>query len=344
MKKFLTILALVVIFVFSATGCSCSGETILSFNNSFFSSELDVEPSVNYTETTVYSVDYADNYQGNFTKNLSFGKNVFDFEYSEGTYTSTLTSILKEASSLGSDISAKATYKLTSNFSIKVKYSIKGGEWVEKTDTIESEVYFCSRGESYAPIYSSVKSVNTLFNEGDNDVTVNVLTVENNVKYNKDYFVMNKKVTIDDKTPTVTKETVDYEYKTMIDNAQFLFAVRNIDVDKESSFKLPVLQFSYNQPITLKIYNESITNKNVSIEKNGVNCEGALSVNNYRFNVDSSDTAGMYQYLSVQNGSIENLSDTSLVCSYAQPLITANTMSYLGSLIYTLKTVTISNN
>jgi hypothetical protein len=340
MKKLLTIILITLLTLFTATGCSCSGNAELTFNNAFFSTELNDEPSVGQIETAEYSVEYFDNYEGHFVKNLKVGLDKFDFSFSNGSYVTTLETVLEEASTYSSDIKKDVKYKLTSNFEIDVNYSINGGDTVTKTDTISSEVYFCDRENSYAPVYSKVTSSQTAFNENENGITVSTVKIEHIVKYNTDSYTINKKVIVDDKAPVITKTTEDYSFMTIIDNAQFLFAIRNIDVKTQSSYKMPVLQLSYNLPQTLDIYNESTTNKQVELSVNGTDVSGEISMNNFRFNLDSTDTSGMYQYFSIQNGGLTGFNDLSHVCVYAQPIITSNNMSLLGSLVYTLKSIT----
>ena len=144
--------------------------------------------------------------------------------------------------------------------------------------------------------------------------------------------------------------TADYTYKTVIDNAQLLFAIRNIDIQQEQAIQIPVVSYQYAEAKNLIFANNGENKiKDISINYNNIdstNTYTEITVAQYSFGINSINAAGAKQILYVQKAQ-ENAGQNappykSLLYRYVAPVIEYGAFSSLGSLVYTLESVTIS--
>ena len=348
MKKSL----LSIVFAICLLACclvGCSGKSELQFTSAFFGSEEAKDPLWQYSETTTYSVEYSKDYENRFNLGqININKDVIDLNYGTGSYTSTFTVVSEEffkgdvpTAVKNSDIIANAEgekfYVLETNFSIPVTYKLAGKEQVTDVNTITTKVYFCSARLSYAPIYSYTKSVNTLFDISSTLAIAEVRTLENAVYYNKDSYTSSKK--INNNKPTVEKH--DYKFRTIVDNNQLLFLMRNLGLGEEDTRYLPTLSLTYSEPVDLAVSSEKAKSVNYKFNYLGTEVDEVLKVNQIKYLLADSKTPGAYQYAVIQKQASQNVKFTALLTTYAHTLYGGH-IGYYGVLVYKLTSVSVS--
>lgn len=344
MRKFIiTLICTFTALIVCLAGCSCSEKQTLNFNSDFYNANTKSDPPAGYKETLTYKVEYSENYSEGISKSEHL--NTVGFKFYDGVYVSTLETLSALPEGITSDIvadlpsNAKTVYKLTTKLSITCEYSGCASGNGKHNDIIESVVYFCSSSFSYAPIYSELKVDNSVLLFSNENSVVERLVATRTTSYDKTSYTLVEKV--DD----VTK-TTDYDYKfaTVIDNAQLLFALRNIDVSVDSSFYLPTVSYAYGEAKDLRVDGKSQTTVPVEITKDGVLITDEMSLNNLSFMVNDSTKAGMSQYVSVQKSRSDKIAFNSLLYSYAEPLMSYGNILPMGYLVYTLNGIDITSN
>lgn len=353
-KKFFAIF--ITIIILSTTLLSgCSSAVVLSFNNNFYNAQS--SPSVNYKEQAVYKVEHD---LTNYHKKDSAIQDEKLPEFSNGTFKTTLEVLtgkpdnLQVDSEIFSELQIEGgpkLYSYTTEFSINVSWKDKEGQPHTDVDTDEKTIYFLSNGSSFAPIYTETKNNYTRFfyNNGEIELTDKVF-FEGQTIYSKTKFTTISKVKLDDGEWQQKSNTADYTYKTVIDNAQLLFAIRNIDIQQEQAIQIPVVSYQYAEAKNL-IFANNGENKieDISINYNNINSTNTyteITVAQYSFGINSINAAGAKQILYVQkaqeNAGQNALPYKSLLYRYVAPVIEYGAFSSLGSLVYTLESVTIS--
>lgn len=321
-------------------GCSCAGDVPIDFNNKFYGENVSIDPPAGYKETLTYKVTFSEKHPEGIGKSPLLQNASYDFK--DGLYVSTLETVTSLPDGIQTDIlddlpsDAKTLYKLTTKLSITSCYQglIDGDK--EYQDFIESTVYFCSYRLSYAPIYSNVKTDYSLFFYSTEGSTTGKLQSERTINYHKTNYVLTEKV-----GEEVTTSQYEYKFTTIIDNAQLLFALRNIDVKADSSFNLPTVSYAYGQAKKLLIQNQSQTSTAVEINNNGIDVAEDMNINTLSFMVNDSTKAGISQYVSIQSAKSNNLPFNSLLYSYVEPLSEYGQMLTMGCLVYTLSSIQI---
>ncbi|MBR1983993.1 MAG: hypothetical protein IKA12_04840 [Clostridia bacterium] len=339
-KLFIAIISAITMLTACFAGCSCIGSSPISFNSNFYGSEASLDPPAGYKETLTYNVVYKEKISEELCKS-PFLNNV-NYSFSDGVYVSTLETVTSLPESITSDIieglpsDAKTLYKLTTKLSILSTYVGLDQGSGEYLDTIESTVYFCSYRLSFAPIYSTIKTDYSMLFVSDYATSVDKLVSERTFNYSKTSYKLTETV-----KDNVTVSDYEYDFTTIIDNAQLLFAFRNITVPKDSFFYLPTVSYAFGSAKNLKIDIDSQTTEPVNITYNGVTIADNISLNNYSFMINDSKKAGIPQYVSVQSAKSDNLPYTSLLYSYVEPLVEYGSMLNMGYLSYTLSSVEI---
>lgn len=340
MRKFiLAMLSAVIMITACLSGCSCIGSSPISFNANFYDKDTVVDPPAGYKETLTYNVVFTDKISEDQSKSPLL--NNANYSFSEGVYVSTLetvTSVPNVTSDIidGLPSDAKTLYKLTTKLSIKSTYSGFNEGDGEYLDTVEGVVYFCSYRLSFAPIYSFVKTDYSMLLIKNDVSAVVKLQSERTINYSKDKYVLTEKI-----NEELTTSEYEYDFTTVIDNAQLLFALRNIEIDADSTFNLPTVSYAYGEAKDLRIDNESQTSTLADITINGNNVKENIPVNNYSFMVNDSVKAGVPQKVSIQSDKSDNIAFNSLLYSYTEPLIEYGNMLSMGYLVYTLSSVEI---
>ena len=367
MKKFLVlILSLALCIMFSLSGCSCVGESILEFNST---QVKDIK-----TETLSYGVTFEKNY-----KEIKRASNVNPDilpDYNNGVYITQYETNVSFPDEYTGNLSpiGNVVNRIIASLTVDV-VDKKGTDDTsdDKTykDQIVSEVYFYDSSLSYAPIFSKTTVKNTYIANDETRIQFDHMIYQYTTTYNKDNYVLTKKYYSESEGEDITGQidfdkldssklisirgngrAYEYGFRQVLDNNQLFFATRNIDVSKGNSMILPVVSYMYTNPSKLQFTNSanSIFNVEQSLTYTRPNyskvyAENALTlpVKNIRITLSDTDYIGMPKYLSVQNGSAdeENILNNGLVVEYAEALITAN-YNCLGALVYKLNNVSIT--
>lgn len=341
-RKFsLIILFLVAIFTFSGCSCSCAGETILSFNNNFYGK--DGAPNPSYTETLTYAVNYDDSNEY-YQKEENLNDCDMTVSYDNGVFTQKLEVLSVFPADIDSDIKikteGKVIYKLSSLLSVDVTYTVNG-ESETNNDYVSHVVYFCNNELSFAPIKSEMKSQNTFLFFREKSSYANSIYNEYTTTYNQNSFTVNGKSvrTVEGETAEETTHyTEDYTFRTILDNSQLLFVLRNYVIEQGSYPTMPVKNFNYQEPTNLVFTNHTTLDAPVQVDYNGTNVE-SLKLSEHEFAINSASASGMSQYYFLHD---KTETIPALIYKYVEPVIEYEGMRALGSFEYTLVKVEIT--
>lgn len=348
MKKRPIAFFIAVLAAFSAilSGCSCSGDNTLSFN------------SINATaETLSYTVKQVDDY-GSVKKSAELDK-YFTFEYSVGTYTTTLEETSKSDEEIkNSDIleikDAKGdalianVYKLTTDFEIDLTVTINGQEPYLHKEKITTKTYIASHGASLAPLYAKEDAEYTIISVGSDKAEIAIVKSVSETFYNKDEYrtVKTYKDFKTDETVNLDgveaqETTTKYTFRSAIDNAELLFAIRGLKIEEKASETIQAVSSGYEAPQPIKITNTALAEKQFTLKNyNGAeNVTETIKYSSLSFSLDKTNASGTPQYASVQTEAAGNIKNTCLLLEYVKPLITYGTFMSMGALVFTLDSV-----
>ena len=351
MKKLLyTILCLGLTLIFALFACSCAMTQPLTFNKNYLGDVKD-----NYYEKLEYSVEYKSSYQDIVNATTYANEDIPTFN---GTYVVEFSD--HTITELESDINfdEQSYHHLKSTLSLDITF--KDGTVLN--DKIVSEVYFYSKDWALAPIYS-MSTMKTSFLTLGAETKYEQMIYQYSVLYNKDSYNISKKyysadeneninlIDITDTDPNspsyfdTTKltalsgdgKTVEYDIKTIIDNAQLLFAIRN----SELSAKLPTVSFTYETPIELVATAENEANYTINqLTYNGEDKSNtSMPITIVELYINSSNNRGVTKYLNIQKEEVNGIKNNALMVEYAEPVLSG--LTSLGALVYKLNKVTI---
>lgn len=348
-KKIISCLCAIIFALPLFGGCGCSSLNALAFTTAFYG-EGSSAPAPGYKETLVYDVVY-ENSQDYFKKDSSVKDDVLTFEFTDGKYVSVLEVLSSKPQEIATDIALGAdfaVYKLSTELSVHVKYKVAAGEF-ERTDSIKSVSYFYSG--ALAPLYSETTSSYTNVYLGQKEATLRIFDSESKIFYNSSEYTVKKDFVnydfaddTDEKRPTVsgtnfTEKTYEYESRTVIDNAELLFALRNVVVEEEKSISVPTVAAAYGESKPLSVRNKAQNERTVKITVNGEEKEENIKVNNLSYSVAAKNESGASQTAVIQ-ASGTAIPNKAFLILYAEPLIAQNSAVKLGTLLYTLKEAT----
>lgn len=328
-------------------GCSCSGNDSLSFN------------SINANaETLSYKVEYVQDYNESTKKNAELDKYFTpEFpEYTDGTYKSEYKAADK--SEITSDIlDSKAesgkplidtVYLLNTEFKIKLKITIKDKDF-EHTEKITTKAYIAPYGASFAPLYAEEDAEYTVISVGT-ETKVSVLKSVTKTYYDKNEyrteqtaksFSENETVTLDGVEPQ--ERTTDYTFRSAIDNAELLFAIRGLKINEKASETINAVWSAYESPQPLKITNTQLAEKQFTLNYNGESVTETIKYSSLVYALDKTNASGASQYANVQTDAAGKINNTCLLLEYVKPLIVyGGTFMSMGALKFTLESVTVS--
>ncbi len=352
MKRIFTALLSVSLALMFLLTSGCSSAILLTFNNAFNDGK---EPHAEYWEKLTYTVtsgEYKD-----LTRSTIIPKDVADFTIN-GTLTITFNTTHPDANDIPDEVKqtdinfSGKLYRLTTKLFLNSNYTINGkinGDVINSgdesghlTDEINSEVIFLTSENSFAPIYSSVKqSYNVMFASNENQkLTVNVdrIESEHKISYGKDKYTVVSTTKTEDGDKT-TSSTCDYDFRSLIDNTQLLFALRNLSLEKDNSTSILTVAPAYKNATPLLIKNNEETSQTVKVNVNGKEVNENLSIKNLSFNVNDSKNTGVPQYVSIQKAKSDNIPFKSLMVEYAEPLVCYGSIVSMGALIYKLSSI-----
>ena len=301
LKKLTLLLSFLLVTVVAFSGCSCSSER-LSFDNSFNNG---AKPSYNHKETLTYNVAF----EPSTDQNAPGLPDYCTLEYTAGKYLSSFE-VVSDLSAFDSDIiknnDIKEIYSLTTEFTINIKLTINGTPY-ENTDAVTSKVYFAPQGYSFAPIYSEshAEYLMPAYDESSN-VIAKIYSSDFTVNYSQNDYKTSK-----------TDKAKKYDFLCVIDNAQLLFALRNIKIAENSSFNISVLSESYGEPKTLSVTNKStLTRPNVKLKYNGEELTESITCDELIFRLNSTSASGSSQKVVIQSAKSEHVNNYALPVEY----------------------------
>ncbi len=362
--------AFILVFALLVGGCSCNDPAVLSFGNDWNNGR---GASVGMKEILTYDVSFDDDFTSgsyNFEKDSALDGVEYSFE--NGKYVQTLTvldyraSIPNESSSLVEEIRATETntiLMIESKFTVTAKYDCGDAEEDKFTseDYVNSVVYFS--GGSFMPIYSKTENYFSHLVLSGGKYTVETTHNTKEVLYEKTSYTVNSEYfdtseeSGEEPQSEKDSETFNYTYKTAIDNAELLFALRGMSLRKDSTSALSTVSPNYGQTQTLNVryYDDqeidlfgfstdggeptdaTVNARCVSfvLAPSGAGCTGCMG----------GTTTGTAQLVFLENRpgeEVQTVSDRSLVVRYVTPLTAIDgTYSRMGALVYNLEDVTV---
>ncbi len=345
--KFLT-LGMAVVFSISATACSSA--TPLSFSDKWNNANSEYADHSRIIETLEYSVEYKENYNELIQKDPTLGDDV-KLEYSNGKYTQVLTATSHLPDGVTNNFSPEDYkgsyfYHLHTALTVDVKVTDATNEETH-TDTVVTDVYFLSAGLSFAPVWSHTAVDNLYIITAPTEpmtFSTNHVQCEWTFAYGQEDYTM----TPENVPDFNTENTYEYDFKTVIDNAQLLFALRNITIEENDTFSLPTVSPSYGEAKTLTVYysenaNSTYTNRLTftSPATSFTDKEVEVPVKMLKFNIQSTLNSGAYHYANIQKSATDDLPFRSLMTEYSAPIISYYSYHTLGAMVYKLTSVTI---
>lgn len=355
MKKrfFALILGITVLISAFSGGCSCSGETTLSFDAKMMPADF---------ERLVYTVKYAEDYLGRAKKTDEFNNLVtfrFGDENGKGSFSTEITkangseiqSDILDLKSPTGDSLVTDIYKITADFAIDIKTTIKGAEY-NHTERITTKAYIAGTGASLAPLYSEEHTEYMLISVNADDAQAVILKSETKTFYDKSSLRVEKKskyfapdaaaeeITLENETAEVTEK--NYSFRSLIDNAELLFALRGIAPEEKSSQNVPVTSPVYPaNPQTMRITHGDSASGDFTVRYNG----GETIAENFTYNIfdyrlANDNAAGKSQYYKIQSKKSENVENYALMLEYATPLTFYGSWANMGWLVFTISEIT----
>ena len=353
MKRFLVSLCSIALatalMIFSV---GCSQKVYLSFNNNFNGGGESGEPNTQYTEILTYQVKYTENYNDRLiVKDSDLTEQVIKFKYENGSYTQTFEVLpfLPEEVASQTDISVADTkiYHLKTLFKITATYDVNDGNGEKSyNDQIETDAYFLPAGQSFAPIYSSVKSNCSQVELSGGKARVMTQETQSVIVYNTASYKTSTTATLTNGENTANSQNqkdYEYDYRQVIDNTEFLFALRGLTVNEQSHTDISVVSPSYGEPKTLRITHGGALSTTVQAVINGKDVNESVAVTSLSYQLNTTRNSGAPQYVLLQSAKSENIPFKALPVEFAQTLTTYGTFSSMGGLVYSLTSVDIVN-
>lgn len=347
MKRFaFIILSICLLSIFTLGGCSCTGDTLLEFNNA------DIKNIKK--EVLTYDVSFEKTYKV-YNRASTVNESLLP-DYQNGQLVMEYSSEGKE---LPANVETNINYDDTTLFhyvktTLTLDVSVQGTTY---NDKIVSEVYFHSAEWAYSPVYSKTTVKNTFIAMDQERIQAVQSIYQYTTTYRKDNYLLTKKVYNPSQNEDINLIDVEqfdqskliaiqgngssneYTARHAIDNVQLLFALRNINISKGSSASLPVCTYMYNEPQSLIIINESQPSINSKIKYNGVDKDVEIPVNSLEISLTGTTNGGPTKYVSIQNKEADGILNNALPVEYAEPVFESASFQMIGALVYKLSDV-----
>lgn len=358
MKKIITALVLASVMLFA--GCSCNSLPALSFSRAWTASEL-----TGTTETAIYKFEFDENFTYGDGFNYSKSSSIKDFktEFTDGLYKTEITVVEKsdvkiDGVPIESDIltdpvtDGAAVIYLKTTAKVKAQYSVGSEKSDEYNDEIVTESYFLRTDMSLAPVYSRkiFSSSYVKIGIGNETLTANygVEQYARTILYNKSSYTINTYAYDDYKAypstaqPKETK-TYDYSFRTVIDASSLLFAIRNVNVEKDSTVTMPVVDGTFGTVQKLAFKNNDGGKIGLALKVNSDDkATNDISTDCISFGINATNT-GRQHLAFIQNAAIDNVTeDKALLIKYVEPLTDYNSYCCLGAMVFTLSEISYS--
>lgn len=347
MKRFiLYVVSLTLAVIMAAFASGCQTATSLAFQNYFLGAGVTGDAPRDTFERLEFNVSFEKESavypEFNQSQSLKESQNI-QYDFTDGKYAMTFsiasnTEEIKQKTNIEIDTQNTPIYKLQSIFNIKAFYKVDGNYpenlgtdkngGKEFDDEIISEVYFLPAGSSFAPIYSKVIQKQTTLYLGQKADVYRTEYVFETI-YNKgSYKTVTKSI-----DGIISTKSSNYSYRGAIDNTQLLFAIRNLEIQKDGATAIPTVSPAYNSPqsLTIRCEDELTINSNYNQE------DKQISVKKYAIFKSNKLNTGIPQYALVQKSEQNN---KSLLMEYASALVPyGSSFLMMGALVYRLASV-----
>ncbi len=353
MKKiFIALLSFCLIFVLAMSGCSCSPETLLEFNDSLTANIK--------AEKLVYDVSFERAYK-DIQRSKGINESLLPV-YENGTFTIEYDGAGK---ALPDGVQTNVNFDNISTFKyiksvLEIDVTVSGKTF---NDKIVSEVYFYPSEWAYAPVYSTTTIKNTYIALDSTRVAYSHNIYKYTTTYSTDKYVLTKQYydEADDdvinsvdifnmdeaKLKSISGNSNSHEYslRRTIDNNQLLFTIRNLNLNKEESKLLLATTFLYDEPRELLMINESETNINLTeLNYNGtIKNDLVVPVKNIEFGLTGTNYIGASKYVCIQKSKVDTIENNAIPIEYAEGIVENHSYSTIGALVYKLREVSIVN-
>lgn len=341
-KRIIPTIACAMVAILGLSGCSCANDAILSFNNAVHAGN---NPATYYSEQAVYEVfSTNDGKTANADSKLSVN---FSGKYETGFWV--YDSIPSDYSEyVGDNELIKKNdfdfiYVMTSKLNVEATYSYEDKEDQVKNDSIETLTLFTSSNNAYAPIYSNTTANYSILGVQNGELIFKQVNFYHQTIYGEKQYTVKRLSQIGTEYENEQTKSYDYTFKSLIDNNQLFFAIRNTTLEDEKNTYFPVVAPQYGEKNTLRIAREKTTTHTIeSIIVNGeeVNNEDVklaeISYINSTANKSGSPQKIFIQAEKSSNGKIEG---RAIVFKHFSPIYEYGNNGIVGMLVYQLKEI-----
>jgi len=370
-RLFKLVLSLALVFTTVLGGCSCATPVPLAFKPHFNGGQKFDGFS---SETLTYNISYVNGSEeySLLKKNSALDNLISDFNVENGSFVTKLSidfqenDQIKKSGLYGENglVKPNSPYFLQkTTMQYTGKLVLKNGVEHSFTDKIETTVYFLQES-SFAPLYASQVSEMSLISTGDNNVSVSSVKYVYETIYGDSEYTVNSKLyskgvvtynlsnnekaekfNNDYQLTSENNESFEYNLKTVVDNTQLLFILRNLETTQDKTSTLPVIAPAYKEAQSLAIMQMNTASPKLNFEYNGNTAKEneTIPVKKLAFALNDAFTSGQSQYLVYQTGKSSaetpTVENRALLIEYAFPLPVYGSMTILGGLKCTLKSV-----
>ena len=341
-KRIIPTIACSLVAILGLSGCSCANDAILNFNNAVHAGN---NPSAYYSEQAVYEVSSTnDGKTANVDSKLSV---TFSGEYETGfwVYESLPTEYSEYASDneLIKENDFDFIYVMTSKLSVEAAYSYEGKDDQVKNDSIETLTLFTSSNNAYAPIYSNTNANYSILGVQNGELLFKQVNFYHQTIYGEKQYTVKRLSQIGTEYENEQTKSYDYTFKSLIDNNQLFFAIRNTTLEDEKSTYFPVVAPQYGEKSNLRVTREKTTTNTIeSIIVNGEEVKNEdVKLAEITYINSTSNKSGSPQKIFIQaekssNGKIEG---RAIVFKHFSPIYEHGNNGIIGTLVYQLKEI-----
>ena len=341
-KRIIPTIACSLVAILGLSGCSCANDAILNFNNAVHAGN---NPSTYYSEQAVYEVFSTNDGR---TASVDSKLNVnYSGEYETGFWV--YESVPQDYSEYVSDNELikkndfDFIYVMTSKLNVEATYSYEGKEDQVKSDSIETLTLFTSSNNSYAPIYSKTTANYSILGVQNGELHFQQVNFFHETIYGENQYSVKRLSQIGTEYENEQTKSYDYTFKSLIDNNQLFFAIRNTSIEDEKSTYLPVVAPQYGEKNTLMITREKTTTQtieNILVNGEVINNEDVKLAEITYIN-STANKSGSPQKLFVQTekSSSAKIEARAIVFKHFSPIYEHGNNGIIGTLVYQLKEI-----
>ena len=341
-KRILSTIACAMVAILGLSGCSCANDAILNFNNAVHAGN---NPTASYSEKAVYDVSstidgrtanvdskLSVNYSGEYTTVFSVHE-IVPSKYSEHVRDNEL---LKK-----NDFDF--IYVMTTKLDVDATYSYEGKEDQVKNDSIETLTLFASSNNSYAPIYSNTTADYSILGVQNGELLFKKVNFYHQTIYGEKQYTVKRLSQIGTEYENEQTKSYDYTFKSLIDNNQLFFAIRNTTLEDKKSTYIPVVAPQYGEKNTLKITREKTTTHTLESikvnEEEVINEDVKLAEISYINSTENKSGTPQKIFVQTEKSSNNKIEARAIVFKHFSPIYEHGNNGIIGTLVYQLKEI-----